>query len=102
MGRRIGPRTLSGMADRRIIQVCRTCSNRLGGGFGAKRKTPLAKALRRHLGIKWWRGGPLAVAESRCLGICPRGAVTVRTESGGRILVPAGADLSELTAEIGI
>jgi predicted metal-binding protein len=49
----------------------------LGGGFGPKRKTRLAKALRKHLGGKKGRKGTLGIVEVDCLSICPKNAVTV-------------------------
>ena len=89
----------------RVLLVCGKCSKRLGGGFGRKGKTSLAKALRKHLGLKKSRkGGPLGIVETRCLGVCPRNAVTMidGTESREWLLVPAGTDMVELVSEIGI
>ena len=89
----------------RVLLVCGKCSKRLGGGFGRKGKTPLAKALRKHLGLtKSHKGGPLGIVETRCLDVCPRNAVTMidRTESREWLLVPAGTDMVELVSEIGI
>jgi len=88
----------------RIVLVCGKCSKRLGGGFGPKRKWSLAKALSKHLGLKRFRKGPVGVVETRCLGVCPRNAVTMidGTECREWLLVPAGADMAELVSEIGI
>jgi len=86
------------------ILVCAKCSKRLGGGFGKKGGQSLAKALRKQLGIKRFRKSPVGVVEVKCLGVCPRGAVTLvdaRAPDRWR-LVPAGADLAELAREIGI
>ena len=65
------------------LLVCRKCSKRLGGGFGPKGRTPLAKALRKHLDVKKGRKAPLGIVEVKCLGVCPRGA-KARTMPGGR------------------
>ncbi len=59
------------------ILVCRKCSKRVGGGFGPKGKTPLAKALRKQLGGKKGRKAKIAVIETKCLSACPKKAVTV-------------------------
>ncbi|WP_299327694.1 hypothetical protein [Parasphingopyxis sp.] len=59
------------------ILVCRKCSKRAGGGFGPKGKTPLAKALRKHVGGKKGRKAKTAILETKCLSACPKKAVTV-------------------------
>src|SRR5436305_880580 len=77
------------------LLVCRKCSKRLSGGFGPKGRTPLAKALRKYLDVKKGRKGTLGIVEVKCLGVCPRGAVTVVNGKapGEWMLVKAGADL---------
>ncbi|HTG38849.1 (2Fe-2S) ferredoxin domain-containing protein [Sphingomonas sp.] len=86
------------------VLVCAKCSKRVGGGFGDKGKTPLAKALRRHLDLKKGRKGAAGVVEVRCLGICPRGAVVVVNGAASRVwhLVQPGADLNEVAAGVGL
>jgi predicted metal-binding protein len=86
------------------VLVCAKCSKRLGGGFGPKGKQPLGKALRKHLGLKKGRKAAAGVVDVKCLGVCPRGAVTVVDAAASRqwLLVPAGADLDEVAAEIGL
>jgi predicted metal-binding protein len=86
------------------VLVCSKCSKRLGGGFGRKGKQPLAKALRKHLQLKKGRKAAAGIVAVRCLGVCPRGAVTVVNAAGPRewLLVPAGADLDEVAAELGL
>lgn len=89
----------------RVLLVCGKCSKRLGGGFGRKGRTSLTKALRRHLGLKKSRkGGPLCIVETRCLGVCPRNAVTMidGLESSEWLLVSVGTDMAVLVSEIGI
>ncbi|WP_423602485.1 (2Fe-2S) ferredoxin domain-containing protein [Sphingomonas sp. MS122] len=77
------------------VLVCAKCSKRLGGGFGPKGKQPLGKALRQHLGLKKGRKSAAGVVDVKCLGVCPRGAVTVVDAAASRewLLVPAGTDL---------
>lgn len=86
------------------VLVCAKCSKKLDGGFGPDGKTPLAKALRRHLKLKKGRKGRAGVVEVKCLSVCPRGAVAVvDTAHPGRwMLVPAGADLDGVAAELGL
>ena len=86
------------------VLVCAKCSKKLGGGFGPRGKTPLAKALRRHLGLKKGRKAGAGIVEVRCLSVCPRGAVTVVDASrpGERMIVPEGADLDVVAAEVGL
>lgn len=86
------------------VLVCAKCSKKLDGGFGPKGKTPLAKALRKHLGLKKGRKAASGIVEVKCLGVCPRGAVTVINGSASRewLLVPEGADLDSLVSELGL
>ena len=86
------------------VLICAKCSKRLGGGFGRNGKKSLAKALRKQLGIKRFRKAPVGIVEVKCLGVCPRGAVTIVNAS--RLdewrLVRPGADLDVLAQEIGL
>ena len=82
------------------VLVCGKCSKKLDGGFGAKGRVSLAKALRGEDGFGKGRKAEVGVVEVRCLGICPKGAVTIvdsRTPGRWRI-VPAGADVEELAS----
>lgn len=76
------------------ILVCRKCSKKVGGGFGPKGKTALAKALRQELGVRKGRKGKIGIVEVKCLGVCPRGAVTVvdGAAPGEWLVIDAGAD----------
>lgn len=86
------------------VLVCTKCSKKLGGGFGSKGRTPLAKALRKHLGLKRGRKSAAGIVEVKCLGVCPRGAVTVVNGAASRewLLVPEGADLDAVARELGL
>jgi predicted metal-binding protein len=84
------------------VLVCRKCSKKVGGGFGRKGKTRLAKALRKRLGLKKGRKAAFGVVEVGCLGVCPYGAVTVvdaRDTERWRI-VPAGSDIDTVVADL--
>lgn len=84
------------------ILVCAKCSKKLGGGFGPKGKTPLAKALRKAFGLKKGRKGRAGVVEVKCLGVCPRDAVTVVNGARARewLIVPEGADLDAVASKL--
>lgn len=86
------------------VLVCRKCSKKLDGGFGPKGKDRLAKALRKHLSLKTSRKSAAGVVEVVCLGVCPKGAVTVVDGAHSRdwLLVRPGADLDELARELGL
>ena len=57
------------------VLVCAKCSKKVSGGFGPKGKTPLLKALRAILGKG--RKASVGVIPVKCLGVCPKNAVTV-------------------------
>lgn len=86
------------------ILVCAKCSKKLDGGFGPKGKTLLGKALRKHLRLKKGRKAEAGIVEVKCLGICPRGAVTVVNGAQSRewLLVPEGADLADVARDLGL
>jgi predicted metal-binding protein len=86
------------------ILVCAKCSKRLDGGFGAKGRQSLGKALRKRLGLKKGRKGRAGIVDVKCLGVCPRGAVTVVDTANPRewLLVPKGADIDIVAAELGL
>ena len=80
------------------VLVCRKCSKKLDGGFGPDGNERLAKALRRHLSLKKGRKASAGIVEVNCLGVCPKGAVTVVNGARSRdwLLVRPGADLDAL------
>ena len=86
------------------ILVCSKCSKRLGGGFGPKGKPSLGKALRKRCGLKKGRKSPVGLIEVKCLGVCPKGAVTLVDTSHPDMwrLVPAGADIEALGRDLGL
>ena len=86
------------------VLVCGKCSKKLGGGFGPKGKTALAKALRKQFGLGKGRKAEIGVIETKCLGVCPGGAVTVVNGAQARewLIVPKGADLEEVGKELGL
>jgi predicted metal-binding protein len=88
----------------RTILVCGKCSKRIDGGFGERRRTPLAKALRKFLGVKRGRKASIGIVETRCLGVCPRGAVTVINGAAPAawILIRGGTPIADVAASLGV
>ncbi|WBH16086.1 (2Fe-2S) ferredoxin domain-containing protein [Sphingomonas radiodurans] len=80
------------------VLVCGKCSKKVGGGFGAKGRERLAKALRREAGFGKGRKAVIGVVEVKCLGLCPKNAVTVvdTRRPGEWLVIPAGGDLAEV------
>lgn len=58
-----------------VVLVCGKCSRKLKGGFGPKGKDRLDKALKQEFAGGKGRKARLCVVETRCLNICPKGAV---------------------------
>ncbi|WP_375396126.1 (2Fe-2S) ferredoxin domain-containing protein [uncultured Sphingomonas sp.] len=86
------------------VLVCAKCSKKLDGGFGPKGRTSLAKALRQRFGLKKGRKAARGIIEVKCLGVCPRGAVTLvdTAHPAAWRLVPAGADIDSVGTAIGL
>ena len=86
-----------------LLLVCRKCSKKLDGGFGPDGRTSLAKALRRELGATKGRKSPVGIIEVKCLGICPKHAVTMVDAAHPRdwLIVKAGTDVADVVTEIG-
>lgn len=89
---------------RGAVLVCGKCSKKLGGGFGPKGRTSLAKALRAALRLKKGRKARLGVVESKCLGVCPKGAVTVVNAANADhwLLIRPGTGMAELADALGL
>jgi predicted metal-binding protein len=84
-----------------IVLVCRQCSQKLGGGFGPDGDDNLGTALKRSL-RKAGRRREVRVIETKCLGLCPKGAVTMLNGSkpGTLLAVSAGTNPADLLAAI--
>lgn len=57
-----------------VLVTCGKCSRRMGGGFGPKGKTSLAKALRKLGNGRKDRKARFGVVETGCLKLCPKNA----------------------------
>ena len=86
------------------VLVCRKCQKKIGKRFGADRDQSLAKALRSELGGGKGRKAAVGVVETACLGVCPKGAVTVlNANSPSRWhLIPAGTDGATIARMLGL
>lgn len=87
---------------KKTLLVCRKCGKRIGGGYGPKGRTPLAKALRKASGLRKGRKADVGIVEVGCLGVCPKGGVTVVNAAapGDWLVVPAGAPVDEVVARL--
>ena len=76
-----------------LILVCGKCSKKLGGGFGVDGDESLARALK-HALRRAGRRRTVRVIETKCLGLCPKGAVTVLPggQHGAMLAVARGTD----------
>jgi len=59
-----------------LVLICRKCSRKLDGGFGADGDETLRRALRGALRRRALRG-TIGLVEVDCFGVCPKRAVTV-------------------------
>jgi predicted metal-binding protein len=82
---------------RDVAFLCRKCGKKLDGGFGPDGKQSLRRALRDRMRAEG-RRGELGILEIGCLGICPKGAITMGLASapGEVLIVAAGADIAAL------
>lgn len=90
---------------RTTILVCAGCSKRMGNrGFGRGGRQSLASAMRRALGASLFRRPRAGVVEVKCLGVCPRGAITLVDAARPDTvrLVSRGADLPDLLRDLGV
>ncbi|GGE77804.1 (2Fe-2S) ferredoxin domain-containing protein [Sphingomonas prati] len=85
------------------VLVCRKCSRKLDGGFGADGDRPLAKVLRAALGGGKGRKAAVGVVEVDCLKVCPKRAVVVvdGRRPGDWLLVEAGAEVAAVVERLG-
>ena len=87
-----------------LVAICAKCGKKLGGGFGADGDVPLAKALRRALGLPKPKRARVRLVETRCLKLCPKGAVAVvdGRDPGAILVVPGGTSVADVAARLGL
>jgi hypothetical protein len=80
-----------------VLLTCGKCARKIDGGYGPKGKDSLRKALR--IGLKdACHGRDIRVIEMRCMGICPKKAVTVMNASRPATIatVPKGTGMDQV------
>jgi hypothetical protein len=84
-----------------VILLCGKCARKMKGGYGFKGKETLRTALRTELKAKGYKRG-VRVIETRCIGICPKNALTALNASRpDRILtIPKGTGADEALAHL--
>lgn len=89
---------------RETLLICKKCSKKVKGGFGAKSRTRLKKALAEALKLRKGRRAAVGLIEVGCFDLCPKRAVTVAkgTEPGKLHVVPRGAPLDMIIARFGL
>lgn len=88
-----------------VVLVCRKCSKKLDGGFGADGDQRLAKALRKAIGAKGkGRKARAAVIEVDCFDVCPKGAVVAVRASAPQdwAVVPRGTPIQSVVERLGL
>ena len=87
-----------------VSLVCGKCSRKVGGGFGPKGKTSLAKALRALLPKAKGRKAGHGIIETGCLKLCPKRRVVAIDASrpGEWLLIEPGSPIEDVAARLGI
>ncbi len=85
----------------RVILVCGKCSRKLDGGFGSTGRDGLRTALRAELKEQGY-GRSVQIIETRCMGVCPKKAVTtIDASHPGKIyVVPKGTAEEDILLEL--
>lgn len=87
-----------------VVLICRKCSKKLGGGFGADGDKSLSKVLRKRLRLAKGRRARVGVVEVDCLKLCPKDAVTVVLggEPGMMRVVRRKTPVKDVVAALGL
>ena len=93
------PAIPTGWSD--TVLICRKCSKKLKGGFGADGDDTFKQAVRRALRDAGKRGA-VGLLDAGCFGICPKRAVTISVASRPYelLVVPEGGALNEFVATL--
>lgn len=85
-----------------LVVLCRKCSRKLDGGFGPDGDSSLRSEMRDAL-REQGRRRSVRIVESRCLGVCPKRAVTMMAASQpGRVfVVGAGSRMEDVLDLLG-
>jgi predicted metal-binding protein len=84
-----------------IILLCGKCARKIDGGYGAKRENTLKEALCAEL-QGTGRRREVRVIETRCMGICPKKAVTALNASRPSLIltIPKGTGAAVALAQL--
>ena len=87
-----------------VVLVCGKCSRKVGGGFGPKRRTSLARALRGLLPSAKGRKAAHGVIETGCLKLCPKRRVVAidAARPGEWLLIEPGTAIEDVAARLGM
>lgn len=87
-----------------VVLVCRKCTKRVKGGFGADGRTSLAKALRALGNRRKGRKADFAVVETPCLKLCPKGRVVAMDarDPGRWLLVKPSTPVEQVARQLGL
>ena len=87
-----------------MIAICEKCGKKLGGGFGPGEKQPLGKALRKALNLPKPKRANVRLVETRCLKLCPKGAVAVVSsrDTATVLVIPTGTPIIDVTTRLGL
>lgn len=99
-----GPVRVVATAATRILAICGKCGKKLGGGFGGGAGQPLGKALRQSLKGTKGKRATLRIIETKCLDICPKGAVALldSAQPGAVVLVQRATPVAVVAARLGL
>jgi predicted metal-binding protein len=95
-----GPVRIVATSATRVLAICGKCGKKLGGGFGADAGLSLGKLLRRAVTGAKGKRATLRIVETKCLGICPKGAVALldSAEPGAVVIVARATSVKALCA----
>ena len=87
-----------------IIAICGKCSKKLGGGFGAAGKCSLGKALTAALHLPKPKRARVRIVETKCLKLCPKGAVAViaSADPGHILVIPNNTSMTAMIHRLGL
>ncbi len=87
-----------------LIAICGKCGKKIGGGFGDGGKQSLAKAMRQALHLPKPKRAQVRLVETKCLKLCPKGAVAVvdSRDPATILVVAAGTPAMTVAARLGL
>lgn len=100
------PKTMKAVATpaATLLAICGKCGKKLGGGFGPDGDRPLGKALRKSLGLPAPKRSRIRIVETKCLKLCPKGAVAVvnGNDPGTILVIPAETPMAAIAHRLGL